>query len=191
MPTANVINASSRSRRHFIDQVCDCRSAGPAFGMSPDARARDTCALNKVDPRLIAALRLQLSKRPPNAVRVGWKYGSGDDERIGGEIAVGHLIAERTLEDASIYSGGGADLHADVELAVEIGDNAGIRRYGLRLKSAISLMAAARKRSSRRMTTTEQSLSARLPKNAQPVWRGRSSSTATSAPLGSRPHRKR
>ena len=90
--------------------------------------------MNEVDTRLIAALRLQLSKRPSNAVRVGWKYGSGDDERIGGEIAVGHLIAERTLEDASIYSGGGADLHADVELAVEIGDNAEIRRYAVALE---------------------------------------------------------
>jgi hypothetical protein len=69
-----------------------------------------------------------------NALRVGWKFGGGDDERIGDEIAVGHLSSETTLEDGAIYSGGGADLHADIELAVEIGPDAEICGYGVALE---------------------------------------------------------
>jgi hypothetical protein len=80
-----------------------------------------------VDPRLVAALRQQLERRPPAAGRVGWKYGSGDSERIGGEIAVGHLTTETLLTEGSIYRGGGGDLHADAEVAIEVGDDGGIR----------------------------------------------------------------
>jgi hypothetical protein len=83
-----------------------------------------------VDPRLVAALREQLARRPAAGGRVGWKYGSGDAERIGGEIAVGHLTEATTLADGSTYRGGGRDLHADAELAVELGDGQTIRRYG-------------------------------------------------------------
>ncbi len=65
-----------------------------------------------VDPRLIAALRAQLARRRKDAGRVGWKYGSGEAERIRGEIAVGNLTTATTLEDGETYRGGG-DLHAD------------------------------------------------------------------------------
>ena len=82
-----------------------------------------------VDPRLVSALRRQLAARPAGAARVGWKYGSGDGERIGDEIAVGHLTSATTLEDGSTYRGGGRDLHADAELAVEIGDGGAIAGY--------------------------------------------------------------
>lgn len=90
--------------------------------------------VSDVDPRLVAALREQLSRRPADAARVGWKRGGGDDERIGGEIAVGHLTARTTLENGASYTAGGEDLHADVELAVEIGLDGEIRSYGVALE---------------------------------------------------------
>jgi hypothetical protein len=90
--------------------------------------------MGDVDPRLVAALREQLSQRPKDAGRVGWKHGGGDDERIGDEIAVGHLTSARTLEDGTTYGGGGGDLRADVELAVEIGADGEISRYGVALE---------------------------------------------------------
>jgi hypothetical protein len=82
-----------------------------------------------VDPRLVAALRRQLERRPAGAARVGWKYGSGDSERIGGEIAVGHLTTDTLVTEGSMYRGGGGDLHADAEVAVEVSDDGGIRAY--------------------------------------------------------------
>jgi hypothetical protein len=91
-------------------------------------------AASDVDPRLVAALRRQLDARPVDATRIGWKYGSGDGERIGGEIAVGHLTSATVLEDGATYRGGGSDLHADVELAVEIGEDGGIARYAAALE---------------------------------------------------------
>jgi hypothetical protein len=90
--------------------------------------------MSDVDPRLVAALRQQLARRPADAARVGWKHGSGDDERIGGEIAVGHLTSSTTLENGRAYAGGGEDLHADVEVAVEIGAAGEIRNYGVALE---------------------------------------------------------
>ena len=90
--------------------------------------------MSDVDPRLVSALRRQLAARPADATRVGWKYGSGDGERIGDEIAVGHLTSAATLEDGATYRGGGRDLHADAELAVEIGTDGGIARYGAALE---------------------------------------------------------
>jgi hypothetical protein len=90
--------------------------------------------MRDVDPRLVAALRQQLSRRPADATRVGWKHGGGDAERIGGEIAVGHLTSMTTLEDGATYTSGGRDLHADVELAVEIGVDGEISRYGVALE---------------------------------------------------------
>jgi hypothetical protein len=90
--------------------------------------------VSAVDPRLVAALREQLASRPPGAARVGWKYGSGEGERIGDEIAVGHLTSATTLEDGSTYRGGGGDLHGDAELAVELGDGGAIARYGAALE---------------------------------------------------------
>ena len=82
-----------------------------------------------VDPRLVDAVRRQLAGRPPGATRVGWKVGSGAGERIGNELAVGHLTSATTLADGSTYAAAGADLHADAELAVEVGEDGGIARY--------------------------------------------------------------
>ena len=90
--------------------------------------------MSAVDPRLVAALRKQLASRPPGAARVGWKYGSGEGERIGDEIGVGHLTSATTLEDGSTYRGGGGDLHADAELAVEVGPDGRIVRYAAALE---------------------------------------------------------
>jgi hypothetical protein len=90
--------------------------------------------VSAVDPRLVAAMREQLASRPPGAARVGWKYGSGDGERIGAEIAVGHLTSATTLEDGSTYRGGGGDLHADVELAVEVGADGAVAGYAAALE---------------------------------------------------------
>jgi hypothetical protein len=55
--------------------------------------------VNDVDPRLVAALRVQLSRRPSSAERVGWKFGDGEGERIGSEIAVGHRILHSVGEE--------------------------------------------------------------------------------------------
>ena len=90
--------------------------------------------MSEVDPRLVAAMRRQLASRPSAATRVGWKYGSGDGERIRGEIAVGHLTSATTLEDGATYRGGGGDLHADAELAVEVGPSGRIARYAAALE---------------------------------------------------------
>jgi len=90
--------------------------------------------MSDVDSRLVAALRQQLSRRPADASRVGWKYGGGDEERIGGEIAVGHLTSSATLENGATYAGGGQDLHADVEVAVVIGAGGEISNYGVALE---------------------------------------------------------
>jgi hypothetical protein len=90
--------------------------------------------MSDVDPRLLTALREQLSRRTVDAVRVGWKRGGGDDERIGGDIAVGHITSATTLENGATYMGGGEDLHADVELAVEIGADGEISAYGVALE---------------------------------------------------------
>jgi hypothetical protein len=94
----------------------------------------DFRVMSNVDLRLVAALRQQLSRRPADAARVGWKHGGGDDERIGGEIAVGHLTSSTTLENGGTYVGGGQDLHADVEVAVEIGAEGEISTYGVALE---------------------------------------------------------
>lgn len=87
-----------------------------------------------VPPRLLAAVREQLATRPPSARRIGWKYGSGDSERIGGEIAVGSLTTATTLEDGTTYRGGGRELHADAEFAVEIGSRGEIIGYAAALE---------------------------------------------------------
>ena len=72
-----------------------------------------------VDPRLTAALREQLAAR--SGGRVGWKLGVGDAERIGDTVSVGHLTDATLLPDGATYDTGGADLHADAEIAVIVG----------------------------------------------------------------------
>jgi hypothetical protein len=90
--------------------------------------------VSDVDPRLVAATREQLSRRPAGAARVGWKFGSGDEEQIGGDHIVGHLTSATTLDDGATYAGGGEQLHADVELAVELGDDLEAAGYAVALE---------------------------------------------------------
>jgi hypothetical protein len=90
--------------------------------------------VSEVDPRLVAALRQQLSHRPAGASRVGWKYGSGEKEHIGGDHVVGHLTSATLLTDGDTYLGGGTKLQADVEVAVEVGDDLRPARYGVALE---------------------------------------------------------
>jgi hypothetical protein len=79
-------------------------------------------------------MREQLSRRPAGVARVGWKYGSGDEEQLGGDHVVGHLTSATTLADGSTYTAGGGELQADVELAVEIGADRAPARYGVALE---------------------------------------------------------
>jgi hypothetical protein len=90
--------------------------------------------VSDVDPRLVAALREQLSRRPAGADRVGWKYGSGEEEHIGGDHVVGHLTSATLLADGDTYRGGGTKLQADVEVAVELGHDLRPARYGVALE---------------------------------------------------------
>jgi hypothetical protein len=89
--------------------------------------------MTAVDPRLVSALREQLWRRPSNAHRVGWKVGRGDRERIGDEIAVGHLTSATVLRSGGVYADG-ARLHADAEIALELGDGQAISGYGASLE---------------------------------------------------------
>ena len=86
------------------------------------------------DPRLASALRRQLARRPDAARRVGWKVGRGDRERIGGEIVVGHLTSATLLEPGGSYGSRDADLHADAEVALELGNDGAIAGYGVALE---------------------------------------------------------
>jgi hypothetical protein len=89
--------------------------------------------MGDVDPRLVAALERQLRRRAGE--RVGWKLGIGDRERIGGEIAVGHLTSATRLEPGGTYASvDGELLHADAEVAVEIGADGRIAGYGAALE---------------------------------------------------------
>jgi 2-keto-4-pentenoate hydratase len=53
---------------------------------------------------------------------VGWKLGRGEAERIGPGPAIGHLTSASEYESGAIYRAGATEaLHADAEIAVEIG----------------------------------------------------------------------
>jgi 2-keto-4-pentenoate hydratase len=78
-----------------------------------------------VDPRLLVALTTQLVSREAalraGAEHVGWKLGVGKRERIGDDIAVGHLTSATVVRPGDGCSvGGEPDLRADVELAVQL-----------------------------------------------------------------------
>jgi 2-keto-4-pentenoate hydratase len=89
--------------------------------------------MTDVDPRLVAALRRQLRHRRGD--RVGWKLGIGDRERIGEEIAVGHLTTLTRLYPGDAYQPTqGELLHADAEIAVLIGEDGSIAGYGAALE---------------------------------------------------------
>jgi hypothetical protein len=96
-------------------------------------------AVGGVDPRLAAALEAQLRQRRglllDGAEHVGWKLGMGDRERIGEELAVGHLTSRTRLESGSTYTVGAAELlHADAEVALEIGPGEAIVGFGVALE---------------------------------------------------------
>jgi 2-keto-4-pentenoate hydratase len=85
-----------------------------------------------VHPRLVAALERQLdhwrTATRAGAARVGWKVGGeiAEIETVtGGSPGLGHLTSGSLLEDGGRYDAGGAELHADTELAVEIGRDIG------------------------------------------------------------------
>jgi 2-keto-4-pentenoate hydratase len=91
-----------------------------------------------VDPLLRSALELQLrdwrATLDSGAERVGWKLGVGERERIGSGPAIGHLTSATRLEPGAVFDAGGVvALHADAEVAVEIGPD-GIVGYGAALE---------------------------------------------------------
>jgi 2-keto-4-pentenoate hydratase len=91
-----------------------------------------------VDPLLRSALELQLqdwrAALRSGAERVGWKLGMGERERIGSGPAIGHLTSATRLEPGAAFDASGvAPLHADCEVAVELGPD-GIAGYGAALE---------------------------------------------------------
>jgi 2-keto-4-pentenoate hydratase len=81
-----------------------------------------------IDPTLAAALATQLAHwraaLAGGAQRVGWKLGMGQRERVGGQLAVGHLTSATRLEPGATYhpdSRPHARLHADAEVALLLG----------------------------------------------------------------------
>jgi 2-keto-4-pentenoate hydratase len=101
------------------------------------------------DPRLVSALEEQLTHRrrllDAGATHVGWKLGMGDRESIGGEIAVGHLTSGTCLEPRSAYRTEREDaaLHADAEVAVELGTDVEPDGDAASVRDAIAAYAAA------------------------------------------------
>jgi 2-keto-4-pentenoate hydratase len=82
--------------------------------------------MGAVDPRLRSALKRQFATRLEvlhgGARRIGWKLGMGDAERIGREVAVGYLTSASVVSPKSTWTAGRhVSLHADAELALEIG----------------------------------------------------------------------
>jgi 2-keto-4-pentenoate hydratase len=104
----------------------------------------------EIAPPLRSALAEQLEQRRAalecGARHVGWKLGMGNRERIGGHIAVGYLTSESVLEPGEEFRADrAADLHADAEAVVELGEEvapgadptsaaAAIGRYGAGLE---------------------------------------------------------
>jgi 2-keto-4-pentenoate hydratase len=87
----------------------------------------DTVApVSDVDVRLKSAFAVQLQgwrdALDAGVQRVGWKLGVGDAERIGEEIAVGHLTGATMLAPGSAFdSSDVCSLNADAEIALEFG----------------------------------------------------------------------
>jgi 2-keto-4-pentenoate hydratase len=81
-----------------------------------------------IDPRLRRATALQLKRREAilasGGRHVGWKLGLGDAERIGAGPVVGHLTSATELQPGATYRAKhAAALHADAELALELGSD--------------------------------------------------------------------
>jgi hypothetical protein len=92
-----------------------------------------------MEPRLISALQVQLNSwrtaLAGGAQRVGWKLGMGERERIGNGPVIGHLTSATRLEAGGSYRGAGDRcLHADAELALELGTEGAIVGYGAALE---------------------------------------------------------
>ena len=65
---------------------------------------------SRIDPRLAAALAVQFEQWRAalrgGAGRVGWKLGMGHGERIGDEVAIGHLTSATLLDPGATYAAG-------------------------------------------------------------------------------------
>jgi 2-keto-4-pentenoate hydratase len=75
-----------------------------------------------VDSRLTSAMAVQLDRRrqalDAGAARVGSKLGVGDAERIGDQLAVGHLTTATLLAAGATFPSNTATLNADAEVAL-------------------------------------------------------------------------
>jgi 2-keto-4-pentenoate hydratase len=101
-----------------------------------------------MEPRLVSALAEQMEHRREALARgarhVGWKLGMGDRESIGGRIAVGYLTSETVLDTNGRYRADrGAQLHADAEIAVEMGGDVDPAADATAVEQAIARYGAA------------------------------------------------
>jgi 2-keto-4-pentenoate hydratase len=96
-----------------------------------------------VHPRLAAATRVQLDRwraaLDGGAARVGWKIALGIEEveaLVGTEPALGHLTTASLLVPGGAYGGARPDrpLHAETELAIEVGPNGGVAGLAVALE---------------------------------------------------------
>jgi 2-keto-4-pentenoate hydratase len=96
-----------------------------------------------VHPRLAAATRAQLddwrAALDGGAGRVGWKIALGIEEveaLVGTEPALGHLTTASLLVPGGVYTGARPDrpLHAETELAIEVGPDGGIAGLAVALE---------------------------------------------------------
>jgi 2-keto-4-pentenoate hydratase len=100
-----------------------------------------------VDARAVATLERQLGRRraalDAGAEHVGWKLGVGDAERIGDEIAVGHLTTTTLHAPGATFTADTAALHADAEVAFLLGRDLGPDADEADARRAIAAYAAA------------------------------------------------
>jgi 2-keto-4-pentenoate hydratase len=77
-----------------------------------------------IDPWLRQALERQLESRRAalerGARHIGWKLGVGERERVGDGPVIGYLTTATELAPGAAYRAGGAQLHADAEIALEL-----------------------------------------------------------------------
>jgi 2-keto-4-pentenoate hydratase len=91
------------------------------------------------DPRVISAFRVQLEGRrealQAGAHHVGWKLGVGERERIGTRPVVGYLTSASQLSQGGSYRPtSGSLLHADAEVALEVGKDGEVGGFGTALE---------------------------------------------------------